>query len=115
VEGGLIVPFAAELPAGWSLGLMGELDFVRNSGNDDYGIEFLHTVALGHDIAGPLAGYVEYIGVAPHRTGAGYQAAIGVGFTWGLSADLQLDGGANIGISRDADDLTLFSGITFRL
>jgi hypothetical protein len=115
VEGGLIVPFAAELPAGWSLGLMAELDVVRDEANDGYGVELLHTVAFGHDIAGPLAGYVEYIGVAPHRTGAGYQAAIGFGLTYGISEDVQLDGGANVGISRDADDVVVFAGMSFRL
>jgi hypothetical protein len=115
VEGGLIVPFAAELPAGWSLGMMAELDIVRDEEDDDYGVEFVHTVAFGHDIVGPLAGYVEYIGVAPHRTGAGYQAAIGFGLTYGLSANVQFDGGANVGISRDADDVVLFAGMSFRL
>jgi hypothetical protein len=115
VEGGLIIPFSLELPWGWSLGLMAELDAVRNSANDDYGFEFVHTVALGRGIAGPLGGYVEYIGIAAHRTGSGYEAAIGLGLTYGLSADVQLDAGANLEISGGADDVTLFSGISFRL
>jgi hypothetical protein len=115
VEGGLIVPLSFELPGKWLLGLMAELDIVRNSGNDDYGIEFVHTVALGREIAGPLGGYVEYIGIAPHRTGAGYEALIGLGLTYGLSDQVQLDGGANFGLSGGTEDVALFSGITFRL
>jgi hypothetical protein len=115
VEGGLIMPFALELPWRWSLGLMAELDVVRNSGNEDYGVELVHTVALGREITGSLGGYVEYIGMAPHRTGAGYEAALGVGLTYGLSADVQFDAGANFGFSGGSDDLTLFSGLTFRL
>lgn len=115
VEGGLIVPFAAELPGGWSVGLMGELDIVRDADNDDYGVEFVHTIALGRDIVGQLGGYVEYIGVAPHRTGAGYEASIGLGVTYGVTDHMQLDAGTNIGISGGADDLTLFTGISFRL
>lgn len=115
VEGGLIVPFAWDLPGGWSVGLMAELDVVRHRSNDDYGIEFVHTAAVGREIAGPLGGYVEYIGLAPHRTGARYQATIGLGLTFGISPDIQLDGGANFGISGGADDVTLFSGIALRL
>ena len=88
---------------------------VRDEANDDYGFTLLHTVSFGHDIVGPLAGYVEYIGEASHRTGAGYQASVGFGLTYGLSADVQLDGGANVGISRDADDVVLFAGMSFRL
>jgi hypothetical protein len=115
VEGGLILPFAMELPGAWSLGLMAELDFVRDASNDDYGLELVHTVAVGRGIVGPLGGYLEYIGVAPHQTGGGYQAAIGLGLTYEWSADVQLDAGANLGLSDSADDVVLFTGISFRL
>ena len=115
IEGGLIVPFALELPGEWSLGLMAELDIVRDDGNEDYGFELVHTVALGRGIAGALGAYVEYIGMVPHQTGAGYEGAIGVGMTYGLSENIQLDAGANFGLSSGADDVTLFSGISFRL
>lgn len=115
VEGGLILPFAMELPGEWSLGLMAELDVVRDERNEDYGIDFVHTVAVGRGIVGPLGGYLEYIGVAPHQTGGGYQAAIGLGLTYGWSADVQLDAGVNLGLSDSADDVVLFTGISFRL
>jgi hypothetical protein len=35
--------------------------------------------------------------------------------TYELSENVQLDGGANFGLSSGADDVTLFSGISFRL
>jgi hypothetical protein len=64
-EGGLIFPFAMELPGGFTLGLMAEFDIAFDDVEEDHTLEFLHTVSLGHDIAGDLAGYVEYIGLAP--------------------------------------------------
>jgi hypothetical protein len=115
VEGGVIVPFAADLVWGFSLGAMAEMDVVRNSANNDYGLEWVHTVALGRDIAGPFGAYVEYIGMAPHRTGDGYQAAIGLGLTCGVTEGVQLDAGATLGLSRGAEDITLFTGVSFRL
>src|SRR5690606_23604727 len=36
VEGGVIVPFAADLAGGWGFGAMTEVDWVRNDANDGY-------------------------------------------------------------------------------
>src|SRR5688572_16907283 len=103
VEGGLIVPLAISLPNEWNLGLMAEMDFVRDDADEDYGTQFVHTATVGHDIAGDLAGYVEYIGVASHDLNLGYVAVLGGGLTYGLSDDVQLDTGINVGLSDDAD------------
>src|SRR5688572_10982534 len=103
VEGGLIVPLAVSLPNEWNLGLMAEVDLVRDDADEDYGTQFVHTATVGHDIAGDLAGYVEYIGVASHDLNLGYVAVLGGGLTYGLSDDVQLDTGINVGLSDDAD------------
>lgn len=114
VEGGLIVPLATELPGGWSLGLMGEIDFVYDDADDDYDTELLHTLALGHDLVGDLAGYVEYIGVLSTDSDTDYIAALGTGVTLSLSEDIVLDAGANFGLTRSADDVQVFAGMTWR-
>lgn len=115
VEGGLIFPFATSLPGGVGLGLMGELDFVRNERNDGYDTEFLHTLVLGRSIAGDLAGYVEYVGIAPLGSGGGYRPSLSAGLTYGLGPDAQLDVGGVVGLDDDStEDLALFAGITVR-
>jgi hypothetical protein len=114
VEGGLIVPLAISLPQGWGLGLMAEIDLVRDEADAGYGTQFVHTAAVGHDIAGDLAGYIEYIGVASHDLELGYVALLGGGLTYGLSDDMQLDGGINVGVSDDADDFNAFVGLSVR-
>ena len=48
-EGGVIIPLAIELPAGWSTTVMTEFDFVRNDGGG-YDTEFVNSVTLAHDI-----------------------------------------------------------------
>ena len=115
VQGGLIFPYSAELPPEFNLGLMAEFDLVRDDENESYAFEFLHTVNLNRTIVGDLGGYVEYIGIAPVDTGGGYLAFIGVGLTYGLSEDVQLDFGTNFGISDHADDFQVFAGLSFRL
>ena len=112
LEGGVIVPFATPLPNEFSLGLMGELDLVRDSDDDGYELEFLHTASIGRDIVGDLGGYVEYIGIFQP---GGYAAAVGAGLTYGLSPDVQLDAGLIAGLNEEAEDLRLFAGISFRL
>jgi hypothetical protein len=114
VEGGLILPLAVALPGEVGLGLMAEIDVVYDEADDGYGVEFVHTATLGRDLVGALAGYVEYIGIAPHDTGSTYQAIASGGLTYALSDDWVLDVGATIGLSDAADDFTIFAGTSFR-
>ena len=114
VEGGLIVPLAVSLPQDWSLGLMAEIDAVRDDADESYGTQFVHTATVGHDIVGDLAGYVEYTGVASHDLGLGYIIVLGGGLTYALSDDVQLDTGLNVGVSEDADDFNAFVGLSVR-
>lgn len=114
VEGGLIVPFAMELPDGWGLGLMAEFDAVFDEADDDYDLEFVHTATLGHDIAGRLAGYVEYIGIASTDGDSDYLALLGAGLTYALGEHVQLDAGINFGLTDAADDFNPFVGMSIR-
>ncbi len=114
VEGGLIVPFGVELPAGFSLSLMAEGDLVRDAANRRYGFEFVHTASLGRPLFSGLRGYVEYVGIAPQRTGSGYRALFSTGLTYALGKNAQLDAGVRVGLSRSADDFNAFAGISFR-
>jgi hypothetical protein len=113
-EGGVMFPVAVALPAGFGLGAMLELDFVRDAG-DGYGIAVVHTVTLGHQIVGDLDGYVEYAGTSFDGAGETYQAVIGCGLTYAVGADVQLDAGVNFGVSEAADDFNVFAGVSFRI
>jgi len=114
VEGGLLVPFAMSLPRDWSLGAMAEFDAVRSAADEDYELQFVHSATLGHHIVGDLAGYVEYVGVASTESGVGYVAVLGGGLTYGVNEDVQLDCGVNFGLTEDADDFNVFTGISVR-
>jgi hypothetical protein len=112
-EGGIILPLAVELPAGWSMGLMAEVDFVRDEGGG-YDTEYLNTIAFGRDIAGNLAGYVEFAALFTPESDAQWQGLLGVGLTYGLDEDTQLDFGCNFGVTKTAPDFNPFVGITRR-
>ena len=118
VEGGLILPFATDLPNDFTLGAMLEADLVYDDESDDYGVDLVHSVTLGHPIVGPLAGYVEYVGIAPRGAPAGlerrYQAIGSAGLTYALRDDLFVDLGARLGFSGDADRSAIFMGASTR-
>lgn len=111
IEGGVIVPFAAELPAGWGFGAMTEVDLVRNDADDGYDTLWLNTATVGHDLTEQLAGFLELT----LETGAGKPATtFNTGLTYAVTADVQLDCGAGFGLTRAAPDLVLFVGCTTR-
>ena len=115
VEGGIILPFASELPAGFDVGTMAEFDADRNSADDGYGVDFVHSVTLGHSLGrSNVHGYVEYFGTAPIATGSTYGAYFDTGATISLSENLQVDGGVNIGLPSHGSVYTVFSGLSTR-
>ena len=114
VEGGLIVPFAVELPAGWSLSLMTELDLVRGAATSGHRPRFVNTISFGHDILGELAGYAEFFSSVSTERGAPWIGTVDFGLTYGLTKNLQLDAGVNLGVTRSADDWNPFVGLSYR-
>lgn len=114
VEGGLIAPFAVKLPCGWDLGLMTQLDVVRDGGTSGYHPEFVNSITFSHDIVGKLGGYVEFFSSVSTERGSSWVGTVDVGFTYSLTENIQLDAGINLGLTRSADDVNPFVGITFR-
>jgi hypothetical protein len=111
VEGGLIAPLAVELPAGWGMGLMTEFDLVRNAADDGYRLDWMNSITFSHDIAGSLGGYFEFVSVI---TEGPELASFDCGLTYGIGEHVQIDCGANIGLTRATEDYTIFAGLAFR-
>ena len=115
VEGGLIVPWAVDLPWDWGLGGIVQLDATEDEDGRGYHPEFIETVALGHDIVGALAGYVEFFSLSSTEDDAHWQATVDFGLTYAVTEDIQLDGGVNVGVTRATEDVNPFLGLSFRL
>jgi hypothetical protein len=114
VEGGIILPFAVALPRGWGMGMMTEVDFIRDEAGAGHHPEFINTVTFAHDLIGPLAGYVEFFSLVSTERASEWVGTVDVGLTYALTDDIQLDAGANIGVTRSADDINPFFGISWR-
>jgi hypothetical protein len=106
-EGGVLVPVALDVGGGWGLGLVSEFDVLRRDGRG-YHLNVIQVATLGHDLFGPVAGFIE--GVGALATDARPVAAVtgNGGLTIGLSSSMQLDVGANVGLNRHAERLSAF-------
>lgn len=112
-EGGVIIPLAVELPGGWGMGLMTEVDFVSDGG-DGYDAEWINSITFSHDLTEKLAGYVEFFTVTGNAPGFDWQGQADVGCTYALTGDVQFDFGCNFGLTKSAPDYQPFVGFTVR-
>ena len=114
VEGGFIVPFALSLTDRLGLGLMLEVDGVYDEGEDRYDADVIVSGVLGYQTETPVAFYVEGILLAKGANDHELEAILGVGATYAIDANTQLDIGCNLGLSESVDDFNIFSGVTVR-
>jgi Putative MetA-pathway of phenol degradation len=114
VEGGIIFPLAVELPRGWGMGMMTEFDFLRNEADSGYHTAFVNSITFAHDICGKLGGYVEFFSEVSTERGSRWVGTVDLGLTYGLTDDIQLDAGVNIGATESADDVNPFVGLSWR-
>jgi hypothetical protein len=114
VEGGIILPVATGLPAGFDLGGMTEVDFNRDEMGDGHHTEFVNTIEVGRDIFGPIGGYVEFFTAVSTESDSEWIGTVDVGFTYGVTENIQFDAGVNIGVTDAADDYNPFLGLSIR-
>jgi hypothetical protein len=114
VEGGFISVLGLELPNEFSSAFMIEFDFNRDGADEDYIVDLVHTATVGRDLFGDLGGYVEYAAFVDLSGEQDYRGYFDAGLTYGLTPDIQLDGGIRVGLTEAADDFGVFSGISLR-
>ncbi len=114
VEGGLIVPLAVQLGGGWSLGLMTEIDLLEDGDAGSYHAEWINTITFGRDLTERLGAYVEFFSAVTSERHAPWVGTLDAGLTYAISDDIQIDAGVNIGLTRSADDMNPFIGLSWR-
>ncbi len=110
-EGGLIAPFSWRAGERWGVGLQGQVDRVYDEADGDMDWEFSHTLVVGFDVTKRVGVYLEYLGVAGDRP---YDSFFSGGMTYALSEMIQLDAGTLVGLNKEAEDITVFSGISWK-
>ncbi len=114
VDAGIALPFSWDINEKIGLGVMPELDLVYNETTGTHDLGLLFSTVLGFEIYGPVAGYVEYVGIVFFNGADDHRSLLSFGGTYEITPNTVLDVGARVGLNRRANDLAVFTGITLR-
>jgi hypothetical protein len=114
VEGGLVVPLALELPHGFGLGINTGVFAVQDEDATGYHAEYVATTALSYEWTEKFGTYAEVVGLFGVDDPRGDICFVGIGWTYALTDDVQLDGGVNLGLTEAADRYNPFVGLSMR-
>lgn len=114
IEGGVIVPLAIDLGHGVGLGLMTEVDILRKGNGRGFAPTFVNSATVSFELTSALGLYVEAFVERSSEGGADTVVTLDGGVTYAVTEDLQLDAGANVGVTEAADDLAVFVGLSQR-
>jgi hypothetical protein len=114
VEGGIIVPLAVDLGGGFGLGLMTEVDILKEESGSGYAPTFVNSATVSFELTERLGLYTEIFVERSTESGAETIVTFDTGLTYAVTDNLQLDAGVNIGVRDAADDLNVFAGLSQR-
>lgn len=114
-EGGLIVPFGFDGPAGWSFGVQGELDIEADQNGSGHHLTVLASVTGSHAMTENTGMFLELVGMLSAESDTDCEAYFNTGMTWCPSPTWQLDGGIRVGLTSAATDFTPFLGLSTKL
>lgn len=115
VEGGLIGPIAFNLPNSFTLLLVPETDVLKNSLNNDYHGNYVFDVNLSREVIKNVTAYVELwsdynADPAARATLVSADAAI----AWVFLPNVQVDVGANFGLTSATPMVQVYAGLSQR-
>ncbi|MES2437912.1 MAG: transporter [Verrucomicrobiota bacterium] len=111
-EGGLIVPFGFEGPAGWSCAVMAELDLDSDDEGSGYHAVGVTSATGSHDLTENTGIFLELVSVLSAESGADWEAYFNTGMTWAIRPTWQFDGGIRLGLTDASADFTPFLGMS---
>ncbi|HJQ16318.1 MAG TPA: transporter [Allosphingosinicella sp.] len=112
---GLIVPLSYALPHGVQLAFTGEADAAADSQGRGHHLALVGTAGIGVPLAPAFDATLE-VQRRDDQDPSGTQHATvgGVALAWQPGDALQLDAGANVGLSRNAPGVELYAGVSRR-
>ena len=113
VEGEALFLFLAHLPGDFDLSYnIGSAISASDGGG--YHADIINAISASHEIVGPLSAFAEFYSAVPTNATREWEGSIDVGLLCMIGKNVQLDAGLNIGVTRGADDLTAYFGVSVR-
>jgi hypothetical protein len=114
VEGGMAVPLAVPLPAGFTTVLMGQLDLLKNPNDNGYHVNFPALINVNRQVVSGVTAYAELY--ANWSTSPDVRDIYTLDFAvaWNPRPNFQLDLGIYIGLVPAAAPYQIYAGIAQR-
>jgi hypothetical protein len=113
VEGGLKVPYWFDVPD-WDVCLMAEVDIIRDALGSAYHPEFVNSISIGHHLIGKFSLYAEFFSSVSAEPDSAWIGTFDTWLTYAATKNLRFEGGVYMGVTRSAEDLRPFIGMTWR-
>ncbi|HEY3697281.1 transporter [Phenylobacterium sp.] len=113
-QGGVIAAVAVPLSGGTSLGLSPELDVVRDAGGGGTHLAWGGAAGVSWGFGPAALGAELWARRDEDPAGSGAQASFDLSAAWTLGEDLQLDAGANAGLTHATPDAEVYLGVSRR-
>lgn len=113
-EAGLIVPFTVQLTDKAGLGLNAGFISAKAEETSAYRTQYLASASLSYEWNDRLGTYYEVAAQFETDDPRGDSVFLGTGLTYAVDDNTQLDAGINVGVSRAADRINPFVGISRR-
>jgi hypothetical protein len=114
VEGGLILPIAFSAPGGFTVIVMPEADYLKNTAGVGYHgvLDFL--INVSHPLAKRWVFYTEAFTAQALQARANSTFTLDEALTYALTPNLQLDFGGNFSLTSAAPRTQIFTGLSQR-
>lgn len=113
VEGGLGIPYAVDIP-NWDIGFQTTFSANRDEAGQGHHAEFANSVSIGHKLIGNLSLSGEFFSNVSTERGSDWVGTVDTWLTYQINENMRFDGGVYIGVTRAADDLHSWIGMTWR-
>jgi len=114
-EGGVAIPMSAAIGGGFTLTIGPELDELADADGSGRHLSITNLVNLAHPITSKLSVAVEYWRQDNHDPAGHVKQESGdIAFSYAVNRDLQLDVGANVGLTSTTPDDQVYLGLSYR-
>ncbi|WP_296706847.1 transporter [Rhodoblastus sp.] len=117
VEGGVALPVQISLPGDFALGLQTEVDALKDANDTRRYANFVNIANLSHTvpfISKDLTASIEFFSSVGTDSYTPAVYTFDVGLAYLVLPNVQLDAGANFGLTKSSPDLNLYTGVTAR-
>jgi len=117
-EGGMSAPWSLAINSSYAIGGMSQIFILKRNSNftsaNNLYPAFANAFYITKNFTNKLYGFAEYYTYKANGTNNWWQNTADFGIHYFINGDLKIDGGFNLGLTNQADDLNYYGGIAYR-